>query len=50
MLKGGEFEKQDRNNLRIFKYVAGETWIRSDEMVVLKNEILDLVQEESHHM
>jgi len=28
MLKGGEFEKRDRNNLRVFKCVAGEEWIR----------------------
>jgi hypothetical protein len=27
VLKGGEFEKQDRNNLRVFKYDAGEGWI-----------------------
>ena len=24
VLKGGEFEKQDRNNLRVFKYDAGD--------------------------
>ena len=24
MLKGGEFEKQDRNNLRVYKYDAGD--------------------------
>jgi len=33
-VKGGEFEKQDRNNLGVFKYVAGEGWIRSGETVI----------------
>jgi hypothetical protein len=34
MVKGGEFEKQDRNNLRVLRYDAGEGWIRSDETVI----------------
>jgi hypothetical protein len=34
MVKGGEFEKQDRNYLRDFKYDAGEGWITSDETVI----------------
>jgi len=36
MLKGGEFKKRDRNNLRVFKYDAGEEWIRSGETVIKK--------------
>jgi len=28
MVNGGEFERQDRNNLGVFKYDAREGWIR----------------------
>jgi len=38
VVKRGQLEKQDRNNLRVFKYDAGEGWIRSDETVMLENE------------
>jgi hypothetical protein len=48
MLKGGEYKKQDRNNLKVFKYAAGEGWIRSDETVMLKSEVLGGVQGEGH--
>jgi len=34
MVKGGEFEKQDRKNLEVFKYDAREGWIRSGEAVI----------------
>jgi len=47
-VKHGQLEKQDRNNLRVFKYDAVEGWIRSDETVMLKNEFIDVVQEERH--
>jgi hypothetical protein len=47
-VKGEQLEKQVRYNLRVFKYDTGEGWIRSDETVMLKNEIVDVVQEESH--
>jgi hypothetical protein len=33
MLNGGEFEKQDINNLRVFKYDFDQ-WRRSDEPVI----------------
>jgi len=33
-MKDGEFEKQDRNNLGVFKYDAGEGWIRLGETVI----------------
>jgi len=48
VVKCGQLEKQDRNNLRVFKYDAGEGWIRSDETVMLENEFIDVVQEERH--
>ena len=48
VVKRGQLEKRDRNNLRVFKYDAGEGWIRSDEIVMLENEFLDVVQEERH--
>jgi len=33
MVKGGEFEKQERKNLGVFKYDAAEGWIRSGKTV-----------------
>jgi len=33
MVKEGEFEKHDRKNLGLFKYDAGERWIRLGETV-----------------
>ena len=46
VVKRGQLEKQDRNNLRVFIYDAGEGWIRSDETVTLRNEFIVVVQEE----
>jgi len=34
MLKGGEFERQGRKNLEVFKYDAGEGWTTSGETVL----------------
>jgi len=34
MVNGGEFERQDRNNLEVFKYDAGEGWITLSETVI----------------
>ena len=48
VVKRGQLEKQDRNNLRVFIYDAGEGWIRSDETVTLRNEFIVVVQEERH--